>query len=221
MFDITPFAQGLALGLGMFVCPGPKDLLILRQAIHQRPAAELLAVGVASDALLIWLGMAGISAALNNAPGLQAAALWLGVSLMAVHGLVAARRVLNGATTVPAIASHDPTLNRSKSLAALLAVSLFNPAAWLDTVLVIGTAGAALPPQQQWSFAAGAVAASAAWFLALVLGARRSGRWMASQRMWQALDAFIASAMLAMAGYVAAGLIREPPVSRPPIASGR
>lgn len=58
MFDTSNFAQGLALGLGMFVCPGPKDVLILRQAISRRPPIEMIAAGVLSDALLIWLGMA-------------------------------------------------------------------------------------------------------------------------------------------------------------------
>jgi L-lysine exporter family protein LysE/ArgO len=48
MFDTSAYAQGLALGLGMFVCPGPKDLVILRQALLRRPAAELLAAGVGS-----------------------------------------------------------------------------------------------------------------------------------------------------------------------------
>ena len=143
MFDISTFSQGLALGLGMFVCPGPKDVLILRQALSRRPAAELIAVGVLSDALLIWLGMAGVSAALSRAPALQHAALWLGVCMMIGHGLVAARRAVLGAVDLEPFAQTAQAMTRGASLSALLMVSLFNPAAWLDTVLVIGTAGAA------------------------------------------------------------------------------
>lgn len=207
MFDISAFAQGLALGLGMFVCPGPKDVLILRQALFQRPSIELIAVGTLSDALLIWLGMAGASAALSRAPALQTAALWLGVSLMVGHGLLAAKRAVGGANSISLGGHPLQTISRGKSMAALLAISFFNPVAWLDTVLVIGTFGAALPTATQMSFAFGAVAASFAWFLTLVTGARSASRLMTEPRAWQALDVLIAVAMIGLAAYVASGLL--------------
>lgn len=203
MFDTSALLQGLALGLGMFVVPGPKDILILRQALSQRPAAELVFVGVVSDALLIWLGIAGVSAALSRAPALQTAALWVGAGLMLAHGVLAARHAFR----TPGIA--DPgsdTMPRSRSLAALLVVSFFNPAAWLDTVLVIGTYCAALPEARQPSFVAGAVSASCLWFLTLVTGARRAGRWVTAPKAWQALDLLVAALMTGLAVYVAAGL---------------
>lgn len=206
MFDISAFVQGFALGLGMFVCPGPKDVLILRQALFQRPATELLAVSALSDALLIWLGMAGASAALGRAPALQSAALWLGVVLMVGHGLLAARRAFVGATGVSWLVPQE-VMTRGRSLAALLTVSLLNPVAWLDTVLVIGTYGAALSEAKQISFAFGASSASFMWFLALVTGARSARRLMTEPKAWQALDAFVAAAMMGLAAYVASGLL--------------
>ena len=207
MFDISTFTQGLALGLGMFVCPGPKDVLILRQALFRQPAAELIAVGVLSDALLIWLGMAGVSAALNRAPALQNAALWLGVFLMLLHGLFALRHAAAGTVEAAVLARDEQTLSRSKSLATVVMVSLFNPVAWLDTVLVIGTAGSALPGPGQTSFAIGAIAASATWFVALVIGARFAGNWMILPSTWKALDVFVAVTMVGLAAYLARGLL--------------
>lgn len=206
--DIAAFAQGLALGLGMFVCPGPKDVLILRQALIQRPAIKLIAVGVLSDALLIWLGMAGASAALARVPTLQTAALWLGVTLMVGHGLLAARRVVSTARPdATGFGPQDRLEGKRQSLAALLAVSFLNPVAWLDTVLIIGTVGAALAGAKQLSFASGAVAASFVWFLALVSGARTASRLMTEPKAWRALDAFVAAAMIGLAVYVAIGLL--------------
>lgn len=207
MFDISAFAQGLALGLGMFVCPGPKDVLILRQALVRRPAIALVAVGTLSDALLIWLGMAGASAALSRAPALQTAALWLGVTLMVGHGLLAARRSFGGAPSGPSLASHDTAMPRAEGLVALLAVSLLNPVAWLDTLLVIGTVGAASPSEKQLSFACGAVTASLMWFLALVTCARGARRLMAQPMAWRALDALVAAAMLGLSAYIVSGLL--------------
>jgi L-lysine exporter family protein LysE/ArgO len=204
MFDTSALLQGLALGLGMFVVPGPKDILILRQALSQRPAVELVFIGVLSDALLIWLGLAGVSAALSRAPALQTAALWVGAGLMLAHGLFAARRAFRTSDIAPAGGDVMP---RAKSLAALLVVSFFNPAAWLDTVLVIGTYGAALPEARQTSFVVGAVSASCLWFLTLVTGARRAGQLVTTPKAWQVLDLFVAAVMTGLAVYVAAGLL--------------
>lgn len=201
MFDFSAFAQGFALGLGMFVCPGPKDLVILQQAIRRRPAAELLAVGVGSDALLIALGILGLSAALQRAPHAQRLALWIGVALMLWHGAHAVWHLAKG--------SVEESLNDGvqNGRAALLLVSFLNPVAWMDTVLVIGMAGAMLPVLSQPSYGLGAVAASTAWFLLLTFGARRSAKWMALAPARRALDALAAVAMIGMAGYVAEGLL--------------
>nr|WP_269113760.1 hypothetical protein [Burkholderia stagnalis] len=43
------------------------------------------------------------------------------------------------------------------------AVSLLNPYAWIDTVLLLGTVIASHAPQARAPFAAGAMAASLAW----------------------------------------------------------
>lgn len=207
MFDIPTFVNGLALGLGIFTCPGPKDLLILRQALLGRPAFELIAIGCISDTLLIWLGIAGLSAALAAAPVLQSAALWLGACLLAGHGLLAARSAILGGEYEGAFSSGNKEISGVKSVVALLSVSFLNPVAWLDAVLIVGSFGAALPPNTQASFGLGAVAASLAWFTVIVLGAQGVARWMASLCAWRLLDALVAIAMLGLATNVVRGLI--------------
>ncbi|MBQ1764885.1 MAG: LysE family transporter [Aquincola sp.] len=205
MVDTSSCVQGYLLALGMFVCPGPKDILILRQALHRRPAAELIAIGVLSDALLITLGVCGLSAMLAGMPSLQTAALALGVALMVVHGLVAGARALAWSGEAQAMDVGE-ALPRWRSLASLLTVSLVNPAAWLDTVLVIGTAGAVQAPANQASFSAGAVLASATWFIALVLGGRYAGSFASSSATWRAVDALVAVTMLGLALFLATTL---------------
>jgi L-lysine exporter family protein LysE/ArgO len=207
MFDIPAFMNGLALGLGIFVCPGPKDVLILRQALLGRPSLELVAVGCVSDAVLIWLGIAGLSAAFETTPVLQSAALWFGTCLLVGHGLLAAHSAIRGAGSKGTISTHDKGDSVGTSFVALLSVSFLNPVAWLDAVLIVGSVGAALPRNTQVSFGSGAVAASLGWFVALVCGAQGAARWMTSPRAWRLLDAFVALAMLGLAIHVAQGLI--------------
>lgn len=204
MFDIASFAHGLALGLGMFVCPGPKDVTILREAASAHaPSTRLVAIAVGSDALLIALGITGAAAAFERFPALRTAALWLGVGLMLLHAARAAARALQ-AGTEGAIAPIPP----AAGLRTVAAVSLLNPAAWLDTVIVIGGVGAALPAAQQWPYAVGAVAASTGWFVVLVAGAGLVGRWMGSASTWRRLDAAVAVTMAGMAAATAIVIAR-------------
>lgn len=199
MFDLSSLLQGFILGLGVFLCPGPKDVLILREALAGRSPALLIGIGVGSDAALIALGILGLSAALNQAPGWQAAALWLGTGLLLVHGANA----LHSALHPPRESRTGTAPESSTGLRPVLLTSLLNPAAWMDTVLVIGTVGASLAPGARPGFATGAVAASLLWFCALVAGAGRVRRHMASPRTMRLLDAGVALAMLGMAAYLA------------------
>lgn len=207
MFDLPTLMKGLALGLGIFICPGPKDVLILRQALLGRPSLELIAIGCISDALLIWLGIAGLSAAFDAAPGLQSAALWFGFCLLVGHSFLAALSAIRGDGNKGVLSDQGQGEAAMKSFVALLSVSFLNPVAWLDAVLIVGSVGAALPTNAQASFGLGAVAASFGWFTALVLGAQGAARWMTSPRAWRLLDAFVAIAMLGLALNVAWGLI--------------
>ena len=207
MFDTPTFVQGLALGLAIFISPGPKDVLILRQALLGRPSVELIAVGFISDAVLIWLGIVCLSAAFIAAPYFQTAALWFGACLLFGHSLLAARSAILGGNTGGNIAYANAVESGRKSYVALLSVSFLNPVAWLDAVLIVGTAGAALPAGTQFSYGLGAAFASLGWFAALVMGARGVARRMRSPRAWRLLDAFVAIAMFILGINVATGLI--------------
>ncbi len=216
MTATSALSQGLLLGLGVFIYPGPKDLVVLRMALAGRWPAGLVAIGALSDALLIAIGMAGVSALLQQSPALQHLALWGGVGVMSWHGLRAARSAWQGDAEVaqwqtqpgspPAPCTNSAAVRRS-DWAELLAASLLNPVAWLDTLLILGTVGAALPLPQRPAFALGAVLASALWFGLLVWGARRARHWVTSPTVWRALDGLVALCLLGLAAFVAAGLL--------------
>lgn len=198
MFDLSSLLQGFILGTGIFLCPGPKDILFIREALSGRHPAILLSIGVGSDTALIALGMLGLSAAISQTEGVQAAVLWLGIVLLLMHGLKALR-----SAWWPSCADIPDEQGASSGLRGLLLVSFLNPAAWLDTVLIIGTVGSSLGTKAKPVFAAGAVTASLLWFIALLLCARRARSLMTSASVWRRLDAGVALLMLGMAIYLA------------------
>ncbi|MGU4704103.1 LysE family transporter, partial [Burkholderia cepacia] len=80
-----------------------------------------------------------------------------------------------------------------------LAFTWLNPHVYLDTFLLIGTAGAREPEGGRLAFAIGAMTASVVWFLGLGYGARLLAPWFRKAVAWRVLDGAIGSMVLFLA----------------------
>ncbi|MGB4779599.1 LysE/ArgO family amino acid transporter [Microbacterium sp.] len=202
---------GFGLGLSLIVAIGAQNLFVLRQGVRRDHATAVAAVCAISDAALIALGVSGVGLVLHGAPWLITAVRWAGFVFLVCYGVLAARRALrpsgdalhvapvDAAGTAPTVAA--PTATRSRLapvLATCLALTWLNPHVYLDTVFLLGSV-ASTHGDQRWWFAAGAAAASFAWFFSLALGSRYLGRWLATPRAWRVLDGVIAVVMIAIA----------------------
>lgn len=203
MLDLSAAVQGFLLALGLFVCPGPKDVLVFREALLGRSRAVLVAISSGSDLVLIAVGVLGVSAALETFPSLQMLLQAAGVALLVVHAVHAACAASKGSSAglVSATQAGDGSWVRR-----LLVMSLGNPASWLDTVVILGAVGAALPASASVTFSLGAVCASVVWFTAWVFLAKGASQWLTSPRSWQIVDAVTAMAMFGMALWLAKDL---------------
>jgi len=164
---LAAFAAGAALTGSLIIGPGPQNLHVLRTGLARRHVAPTVALCVGADALLITLGLAGAGATALPA-ALGGPLRWLAVALL----LGLAWRSLREAGPGHAEdALSQPSHRAALGLAAW--VTFANPAVWIETVLVVGSAGAVLAGGQRLAFGAGAIAASAAWFCTLGFGAGR------------------------------------------------
>ncbi|MCA8099122.1 LysE/ArgO family amino acid transporter [Burkholderia contaminans] len=200
MLDTSAFIEGLLLGAGLFTSVGPKDAFVIKRSISSPHLLSIAVVCAGSDALLIMLGAQGLSSLLSRHPGVVSAALWAGIAYLAGYGLLALRSAIrrrqpehiDGPRT-----GREPT--RSRTVLATAAVSLLNPYAWVDTVLLLGTVIVSHTPAARAPFAIGAMTASFAWFLMLAYGARACRAWFARTLAWRVLDCFVAVMMLGFA----------------------
>ncbi len=80
-----------------------------------------------------------------------------------------------------------------------LALTWLNPHVYLDTFLLIGTAGAREAPTGRVAFALGAMAVSAVWFVLLGYGARALAPLFRRATAWRVLDGAIGSMILLLA----------------------
>lgn len=206
MFDLSAAMQGFLLALGLFICPGPKDVFVFREALLGRSRTMLVTISSGSDLVLIAVGVLGVSAAIDAYPALHVLLQTAGVALLLGHAVHAARAAAGG--SVGALTSATRVRNKSW-VHRLLVMSLGNPASWLDTVVILGSMGAALPAPASVAFSVGAVLASIVWFTAWVSLARGASDLLTSSRNWRMVDAMTALAMLGMALWLASDLLAQ------------
>jgi L-lysine exporter family protein LysE/ArgO len=189
---VPAFLSGLIFSLSLVVAIGPQNLFVLRQAAMRRHVGTVVAICTVSDGLLIAAGVAGAGAALAGWPSLIGAVRVLGAAVIFAYGALAARRALAARHADASIALERSS--RLAAVAACLAFTWLNPAVYLDTVLLLGSV-AATHHDQRWSFATGAILASALWFIVLGAGARLVGPKLRDPRAARWLDGFVAAVM--------------------------
>lgn len=106
-------------------------------------------------------------------------------------------------TTAPASAAPRPAHTPLPRLVLLcLSVSLLNPHAILDAVVMMGTFAQGYGADK-WLYVAGAVASSALWFLVLGWGGAKLAPLMNTPRTWRIVDGAVGVVVLGIAGKVA------------------
>ncbi|WP_292833956.1 L-lysine exporter [Microbacterium sp.] len=215
---LPTLVAGFGLGLSFIVAIGAQNLFVLRQGIRREHVLVVATVCAVSDALLIAVGVSGLGAILEAAPGAIEVVRWAGALFLSGYAILAARRAwrpsgdalaLAPAESDPNAGPHGrgahPMLSRSTTATRLapvivtcLGLTWLNPHVYLDTVFLLGSV-AATYGDERWLFAIGAVTASVVWFFSLALGARYLARVLATPRAWRVLDAVIAVVMLALA----------------------
>lgn len=190
------FLEGLLLGIGLFAAPGPKDTLVIRQGISRGPIWVVVAVCVFADVLLIAVGITGLGSLLESRPKLVALLLLSGAAYLLWFGGQRLLACLRDQSMPDTQGGHS----QRGLLRTAVVLGFANPYAWLDTVVLIGSIGAAKPTNQQAFFAIGAMTASLLWFVALALGCKRLTTLFREPVVWRWLDAGVAVLMVYLAG---------------------
>ncbi len=193
---------GLLTGLSLIVAIGAQNAFVLRQGLAREHVGVVVLICAASDVVLILAGVSGIGTVVEQAPWVLDLVRWLGVAFLTGYGVLSLLRARR--TESLRAAGRGPGDRRAAATTAL-ALTWLNPHVYLDTVILLGSIANQNGPVGRWWFAAGAVLASAAWFVALGYGARRASRLLTRPRAWQVLDIAIGLTMLAIAVTLALG----------------
>lgn len=198
----TAFANGLFMSLVLIVAIGAQNAYVLRQGLRREHVGPVVLFCAASDAVLIGAGVAGMAQALKGRPMLATVLAGLGAAFLCGYGLKALWRSRQPAA-LQASAQGASSLSRAAVVAQAAGFTLLNPHVYLDTVLLVGSAGAQYAGLLKVWFVAGATTASVVWFTSLGFGARLLAPVFAKPRAWQMLDVLVGGTMLVLAAMLA------------------
>ena len=195
---LSAVLTGFVLGFSLILAIGAQNSFVLRQGLIGRHVFIVALFCSISDALLISIGVAGISIFLNNYIDLVSD--WL-FSISAIwllgYGLLRLRDAINGKSVLIA---KDSSVNELASTLSFLSVLTFaNPHVYLDTVILIGTVSQQFPGNTKLAYVLGASLASFVFFFSLAYGAKFLSPTMQRPIAWRLLDSFIAFVMFTLA----------------------
>ena len=195
---LSAFLTGFILGFSLILAIGAQNSFVLRQGLIGRHVFIVALFCSLSDALLISIGVAGISILLNNY--INSVSDWLfGISAiwLAGYGLLRLRDAVKGKS---ALIAENSSVNGLVSTLSFLSVLTFaNPHVYLDTVVLIGSVSQQFPGSAKFAYAIGASLASFVFFFSLAYGAQFLSSTMQKPIAWRLLDSFIALVMFTLA----------------------
>jgi len=203
------FSHGAALCASLIVTIGAQNAFVLRQGIMRSHIGKIVLLCTLSDFILIGAGVGGASVLMERFPRFVHAMLYVGLAYLVWFGVSALRRAVkpghavldaSAAGHANAGANVAPPAQRTLPIVLMtLAFTWLNPHVYLDTFLLIGTAGAREPEGARLAFALGAMTVSAVWFVGLGYGARMLAPLFRRASAWRVLDGAIGGMVLLIA----------------------
>jgi L-lysine exporter family protein LysE/ArgO len=187
---VAPLAEGFLLCLGIIFALGPKNSFVLHQGLRREFLLTVVLLASLTDLMLITLGVVGVGSVLTRQPVTLQVITWAGATFLVAYGWRSFRCALSPLSQTVSQTSYEPLTSskRSAVIFTVLAVSLLNPAAYLDTLLIIGGGAVRYEPSLKLYYASGAILASIVWFFALAFAAARFAEVLSNKSVLRLID---------------------------------
>jgi L-lysine exporter family protein LysE/ArgO len=195
---LSAFLTGFFLGLSLIVAIGAQNTFVLRQGILGEHVFYVALFCALSDALLISIGVAGISFFFQNLI-YQNLSILFGFSALwlSSYGIIRLKSAFKSSKIIDIETSISKSLLPTLSVAAVL--TFLNPHVYLDTMILIGSISQQFSGLYKLIFAFGASLASFIFFFSLAYGSRLLMPIMQSPFSWKILDILVALIMFVIA----------------------
>lgn len=195
---IYAFTSGFFLGLSLILAIGAQNTFVLRQGLVREHIFSVSLFCAFSDAILIIIGILGISVFLEKSSPFIANILYLTAAIwLTIYGFVRLREAIKTKTLDEIKKSNSKGL--ISTLSTLSILTFLNPHVYLDTIILIGTVSQQFFGINKTTFALGAITSSFVFFFSLGYGARLLIPLMKKSLSWRILDFIIAFIMFTIA----------------------
>lgn len=180
----------------LIVAIGVQNAFVLRQGLKRQSVFIAATICFGCDVLLVGLGTAGLGALFAASRNLSLLVAFGGATFLFFYGM----RSLHAAKKAEGLdLKAAEKASRTGIILTAFAVSLLNPHAILDTVVLVGGMAARYQGSAQLACAFGAVTASGVWFYSLAYGARWLAPVLTRPKIWRIIDLIIGLMMLTLA----------------------
>ncbi len=193
----TSIFSGFGLSLGLIAAIGVQSAYVLRQALQRSYVPLIVTLCILIDSVLIVLGVAGMGTLMEHQPQFVQWIKWAGAIFLFCYGLRAFYAAWKGIGI--SNTNEPPKQSAGAVIMTVLAISLLNPHAYLDTMVVIGVVGGRYPWPENIGFTVGAILASITWFSAIGFGAKYLNPLFKKPITWRVLDISIGCIMWTIA----------------------
>lgn len=185
---MSGFLTGYGLGLSLIVAIGAQNAFVLKQGLMRQHVFWVCLVCAVSDAILIFIGIYGLSLVAKIIPNIGIIMRYIGAVFLFCYGLRSFWLVYSSNNSL--IISGNNTQPLKVAILTCIMFTWLNPHVYLDTVFLVGTIAANYPDQRLY-FGMGAVLASFSFFFSLGYGASLLRPIFAKPLAWKILDFLI------------------------------
>jgi L-lysine exporter family protein LysE/ArgO len=191
---IESFGIGFASGAALIVAIGAQNAFVIQQGIRRNYLGFVICFCIASDAMLISLGMLGGGWLIQQSPLLLSFTKYFGLLFILGYSLHSFKKAFDKEHKLNP--SKSKSVNFKQLIFCLIGFTFLNPHVYLDTVVLLSSIGLQQPESGRMSFTIGAISASVLWFSSLGLISRRLAHVFERPRTWQFLHVIIGALLL-------------------------
>ncbi|PHS18846.1 MAG: amino acid transporter [Kangiella sp.] len=205
--NFLPLAQGFFLGGSMIIPIGAQNAFIINQGIKRQFHLLAATLCILGDVLLISLGVFGGGEIIASNETLSFLLTLFGILFLTGYGMLSFRSAFTPAlpskidssacTKTDKIDKTDRTL--LKVVITCFAVTLLNPHAYIDTVVILGGVGGQFLGNGKILFTLGCIIASTCWFYGLSISASKMSHILSKPKVKKGIDISVGIVMLLIA----------------------
>lgn len=189
--------KGFTMSGSLIMAIGAQNAFLIRQGLTRRHLFFSAFLCSLLDSILILLGVVGFGTIVTEYPLCLDLAKYFSVAFLVGYGALALRSAFK-TNTLNNVGDKN-LISWKRTLLVLLTVTLLNPHAYLDTVVLLGSIAAQHQGHEQPYFAVGAISASFLWFFAITYASRFFAPLLSNPLSWKIIDGIVAVTMWTIA----------------------